>query len=81
MSCHSCSSVNEADFDTEIMIHLKDRRHLENPGVLAFAQMTICLDCGAARHPFSEEELTRLKEELGLMGKDGVSNAEGKSPR
>ena len=66
MSCHVCSSANEADFNAEIMIHFSDRRHLDNPGVLAFVPMFICLRCGSATFKVAENELTLLKEGLGV---------------
>ena len=66
MSCRSCSSVNEADFNAEIMIHFEGRRHLQNPGVLTFPQISVCLDCGATRFTVLAKELTLLKEGLGL---------------
>ncbi len=66
MSCQTCSSVNEAEFNAEIMIHFKDRRHLENPGVLTLQQISICLDCGSTRFTVPEKELTLLKEGLRL---------------
>jgi hypothetical protein len=62
MSCRSCFSTNEAEFTAEMMIHFTGRKHLENPGVLTFSTMLVCLDCGSARFSIAERELTLLKE-------------------
>ncbi len=44
--CLSCGSNNQADFDSEMMIHFTGRKHLDNPGVWAFSKLLICLECG-----------------------------------
>lgn len=62
MSCRLCSSPNEAEFTAEIMIHFSGRKHLENPGVLTFAEMLVCLDCGSTRFRIAETELNLLRE-------------------
>ena len=62
MSCRLCSSSNEAGFTAEMMIHFSGRKHLENPGVLTFPDMLVCLDCGSARFRIAETELTLLRE-------------------
>jgi hypothetical protein len=64
MSCRSCSSENEAEFTAEIMIHFSGRRHLVNPGVLAFSKILVCLDCGSARFAILESDLALLNEGL-----------------
>ncbi len=62
MSCKSCSSANEAEFDGEIMVHFTGLGHLTNPGVLEFSKISVCLDCGSARFEISESQLRLLKE-------------------
>jgi hypothetical protein len=62
MSCRLCSSTNEAAFTAEIMIHFSDRKHVENPGVLTFPEMLVCLDCGSTRFRIAETELNLLRE-------------------
>jgi hypothetical protein len=62
MSCRLCSSENEAEFTAEIMIHFRDRRHLENPGVLTFPEIAVCLDCGSTRFVIPEAELRLLRD-------------------
>ena len=62
MSCRLCCSTNEAEFTAEMMIHFGGHKHLENPGVLTFSEMLVCLDCGSTRFTISERELTLLRE-------------------
>jgi hypothetical protein len=62
MSCRECSSKNEAKFIAEMMIHFSGRKHLENPGVLTFSEMLVCLDCGSTRFTVAEAELKLLRE-------------------
>jgi len=62
MSCRVCSSTNEAEFTAEMMIHFSGRKHLENPGVLAFPEMLVCLDCGSTQSTIAKAELKLLRE-------------------
>ena len=62
MSCPSCASQNEAEFATEMMIHFRGLLNLDYPGVLAFPQVSICLDCGASRFTTTRAELRVLRE-------------------
>jgi hypothetical protein len=63
MSCRLCSSTNEAKFTAEMMVHFSGRKHLENPGVLTFSEMLVCLDCGSTRFRIAEKELHLLRED------------------
>lgn len=62
MSCRLCSSMHEAEFTAEMMIHFSGRQHLENPGVLTCSEMLVCLDCGSTRFRIAETELNLLRE-------------------
>jgi hypothetical protein len=62
MSCRLCSSTNEAKFTAEVMIHFSGRKHLENPGVLTFPELLVCLDCGSTRFRIAQAELNLLQE-------------------
>ncbi len=62
MSCSSCASLNEKEFTAEMMIHSSGLKHIEDPGVLAFPQVSICLDCGASRFTTPGAELRVLRE-------------------
>lgn len=63
MSCESCSPTNEVEFTVEMMIHLDGS--VEDPGVLAFPKVLICLDCGASRFTMPDAELRILQERIG----------------
>jgi hypothetical protein len=60
MSCPSCSSSNQADFSSEIMMHLSEKKNVGNPGVLVFAKILVCLDCGFAQWTVPPSELVPL---------------------
>lgn len=62
MSCARCSSLNEAEFTSEMMIHFSGSNHLSNPGVLVFPIVLVCLDCGASRFNTPTKELRPLRE-------------------
>jgi len=61
MSCMVCTSANEAEFTTEMLIHFSGIRNIDNPGVLAFPKVSICLDCGSSRFTTPETDLRLLK--------------------
>ena len=63
MSCAVCTSVNEAEFTAEMMIHFSGRRNIDNPGVLAFPKVSVCLDCGFSRFTTPEADLRILKND------------------
>ena len=62
VSCARCSSLNEAEFPTEMMIHISGSNHHNNPGVMAFPVVLVCLDCGASRFKMPTKELRALRE-------------------
>jgi hypothetical protein len=62
MSCPSCASVNETQFTAEIMIHFSGLRSMDNPGLLAFPKVLVCLDCGFSRFRTTEAQLRLLGE-------------------
>ena len=62
MSCRLCSSMNEAEYTAEMLIHFSGRKHLKNPGVLTFSAVLVCLDCGSTRFRITEAELNLLRE-------------------
>jgi len=59
--CRFCSSVNEAEYNAEIMVHFSGRKYLDNPGVLTFPSMLVCLDCGSTQLTIPETELALLR--------------------
>jgi len=48
MPCRSCGSNKHATFGAEINIHIPGMRNLDEPPVLVFPKLLICLDCGFA---------------------------------
>ena len=62
MSCPSCASLNQAEFTTEMMIHFGGLSSVDNPGVLAFPKVSVCMDCGASRFNTTGAELRVLRE-------------------
>ena len=49
MSCSLCSSLNEAEFAAEVLIHQSGLKPLSDTGVLVFPKVLVCMDCGASR--------------------------------
>ncbi len=64
MPCDLCSSTNLAEFTVEMMIHLTADGSAEDPGVLAFSRVLVCLDCGASRFTTPDAELRMLRERI-----------------
>jgi hypothetical protein len=60
MMCLLCASSNQAEFAAEINIHFRGRENIDNPGVLVFPKVLVCLDCGSSRFSTPETELSRL---------------------
>ncbi len=63
MACLACTSGNQAEFTAEINIHLYGRKNIDNPGVLVFPKVLVCLDCGSSRFSISETELSQLAKQ------------------
>ncbi len=64
MSCPSCASLNEAEFTAEINIHFSGLASVNDPGVLAFPKVLVCLDCGASRFTTTEAQLRELGKRI-----------------
>lgn len=60
MGCKLCGSRNQLEFSAEMNIHLPGIENLENPGVLLFPEIVVCLDCGDCRFSLAENELATL---------------------
>jgi len=60
MSCLFCGSGSEAEFTAEINIHFHGLENIDNPGVLLFSKLIVCLDCGMSRFSTPEIELSQL---------------------
>jgi hypothetical protein len=66
MSCRSCSSNNQTEFGSEIIIHFSGLNNLDKPTVMVFPKIEVCLDCGVTEFTIPEADLDRLRE-LGVM--------------
>ena len=64
MPCPSCASLNEKEFTAELMIHSSGLRHLDDPGVLAFPKIAVCMDCGSSRFTTAEAQLQLLGKRI-----------------
>jgi len=62
MSCVLCSSLNEAEFATEMMIHVNGPQRLTSTSVLAFPKILVCLDCGSSHFNTPGAELRALRK-------------------
>jgi hypothetical protein len=62
MSCRLCSSERQTEFGTEMIVHCSGLKNLDQPGVLAFPKISVCLDCGFADFRLAEPELALLAE-------------------
>jgi hypothetical protein len=62
MHCALCESSNQAEFNTEVMIHLSGLKSIDRPGVLVFPKVLVCLDCGFSRFTTPETDLALLAE-------------------
>ena len=60
MPCKLCGSDNQKEFDAEINIHFPGLKGLEQPGILVFPQLVVCLNCGFAEFTVPETELRPL---------------------
>jgi hypothetical protein len=60
MYCALCKSSNQAEFNTEMMIHLSGVRNIDRPGVLMFPKVLVCLDCGFSRFTTPGTDLALL---------------------
>ena len=62
MSCRSCSSNNQTEFGSEIIIHFSGLKNLDVPTVMVFPKIAVCLDCGVTEFTIPDAELRQLRE-------------------
>jgi hypothetical protein len=63
MSCNSCKSENQSNFNGEIAIHIPGLKGLDKPIVWVFPKLAVCLDCGLTEFVIRDTELRVLREE------------------
>ena len=62
MACRSCGSDRQTEFGAEINIHFPGWKGLDEPAVLVFPKLLVCLDCGLTQFTFPETELRYLAQ-------------------
>lgn len=62
MFCMMCGSDHQLRAPAEINIHMPGLKHLDNPGVLVFPNLLVCLECGYSGFSTPQPELARLAE-------------------
>jgi hypothetical protein len=72
MACLLCASDNDAEFASEINLHFRGLANIDNPGVMVFPKVLICLDCGGSRFSTPPAELSHLAR--------GAAAAQGSKP-
>ena len=60
MSCPSCSSSNQAEFPTEMLVHFGGLKNLDKPSVWLNPRLLVCLECGLAQATIPASELALL---------------------
>ena len=60
MACRACGSERQTKFGAEINIHISGMKNLDQPAVLVFPKVLVCLSCGFAEFTLLENELQRL---------------------
>ena len=60
MSCLRCRSSNEAELDTEMVLHFSGLKNLDKPGVWVFSKLSVCLDCGSSHLDLPQKELAAV---------------------
>jgi hypothetical protein len=63
-----CQSVNLAEFTAEMMIHFSGRRNIDHPGIPAFPNVLVCLNCGSSHFTVLENELALLESRTTKSG-------------
>jgi hypothetical protein len=65
MPCPSCAQDNQAEFQSEMMLHFGGLENLDVSGVLLFPKLLVCLDCGTALFTVPEAELVACRRHSG----------------
>jgi hypothetical protein len=64
MICTHCLSAHERELYAEINIHSQGLDNIDDPGLLVFPTITVCLDCGLARFVVPQCDLPRLDRRI-----------------
>ena len=63
MSCRSCSSSNQTQFGSEIIIHHSGLKNVDKPTVMTFPKLLICLNCGFTEGFVAADALDLLRQD------------------
>jgi len=59
MICAQCQSSRRADLPAEVLLHFSGIANIDNPGVLMFPKVSVCLDCGFSWFVAPEAQVVR----------------------
>jgi hypothetical protein len=65
MSCTSCGSEHQKEFASEISVHLPGMQNVNEPTVIVFPKLLICMKCGFMESKMAESELRLLRKANG----------------
>jgi hypothetical protein len=65
MSCKSCQSAHQSNLNGEIGVHFPGPQGLDQPIVLVYPKLVVCLDCGFGEFAIPETELRVLSDGIG----------------
>lgn len=68
MTCKSCSSENQRNFSSEIIVHFSGLKNLDTPPVFVFPKLLVCLDCGFTEFVIPEGEVCLLGQAAPELG-------------
>lgn len=68
MSCQSCQSEHQSNFNGEVAIHFPGLKGLDKPIVWVFPKLVVCLNCGLTEFTIPEKELRVLVQGTPLEG-------------
>jgi len=77
VSCKRCNSPNQCTFNGEVAIHCSGPERLDEPTVLVFPKLAVCLHCGLAEFTVTGRELRLLAQDpstAALPGGQGDSS-------
>jgi hypothetical protein len=74
MFCSLCGSSRLAEFTAEVNVHFRGLQSLDQPSILVFPKLSVCLNCGLSRFTTPETELARLASGL-TSGETSIGNS------
>jgi hypothetical protein len=75
--CPSCVSSNQAEFSSEMLIHLSGLTNIDKPALWLFPKLLVCLDCGFLQATVPAAELASLAAGIPTNGRLAARHASG----